>query len=288
MTENTTPAADEAQRIWDELDAQDAGKTPVDTAPEPEVTESAPQDAKAPEQGDAPVSAEQQWLDKIAGLETQLSQMHQRLRNAEGHIGGLNSQLKQAQTQVKAEGGDAPTASEIREAQKSPKAMEELRRDYPEFAKAMEDVLQADRAELNSRLAAMERRVATTQALAQPGISAADLQRVRAEVQVDIRHPGWQEKVARPEFTGWLVRQPREVQMLAASESPQDATRLLDIYSDATTATTTQRNQRLSAAAAIPAGRAGGSPKQKSLDDMTPQELWAYMDAKEAAENKGR
>jgi hypothetical protein len=95
---------------------------------------------------------------------------------------------------------------------------------------------------------------------------------------VEVRHPGWQDRVQTPEFVGWLQRQPREVQMLAASDSPQDAVRLLDLHGEASTSVTSQRTQRLASAAAIPSGRSGSNTRAKAVEDMTPQEYWAYLD----------
>jgi len=205
-----------------------------------------------------------------------LGQVTQRLRNAEGHIGGLGSQLKQqvqAAQQVTAKGGEAPTAGEIRAAQTNPEKMDALKRDYPEFADAMESAL-------NERLSALEQRIAAQpqQVQQQPGVSSEDISRLRSEMAVEIRHPGWQDRVQTPEFVGWLQRQPREVQMLAASDSPQDAVRLLDLHGEATTSASSQRTQRLASAAAIPSGRSGSNTRAKAVEDMTPQEYWAYLD----------
>ena len=285
VQEQTNPK-DEAQKIWDQLEAeengtaqppQDAEETPPSDAPaNAEPTDAAPAaQADASKEGQPP-SHEQILMDRIAGLETMLGQVTHRLRNAEGHIGGLGSQLKQQQqvaAQVTAKGGDAPSASEIRDAQQSPAKMDALKKDYPEFADAMESAL-------NERLSALEQQLKAAQQPAQQpnGVSHEEIQRLRSEMAVEVRHPGWQERVQTPEFTGWLQRQPREVQMLAASESPQDAVRLLDLHSEAVKSVTSQRTQRLSAAAAIPSGRASGSVRGKAIEDMTPQEYWAYLD----------
>jgi hypothetical protein len=285
--QETVNPQDEAQRIWDQLDADEAGGAtqaenaqdfPQESTPSPaESTGTAPAD-KADAHGgseEAAPTAEQALLDKISGLETMLGQVTSRLRNAEGHIGGLNSQLKQqfqAAQQITSKGGDAPTAGEIRAAQQNPEAMSNLKRDYPEFAEAMESAL-------NERLSVLEQRIAAQPHKAQQlGVSQDEIGRLRSEVTVEIRHPGWQDRVQTPEFVGWLHRQPREVQMLAESERPQDAVRLLDLHADAANSTTTQRNQRLSAAAAIPSGRSGSSARQKAVEDMTPQEYWRYLD----------
>ncbi len=284
--QETANPQDEAQKIWDQLEAEDAGGArPADALMDPqegtpssaESTDPAPAaQADAPGASDeAAPTAEQALLDKISGLESMLGQVTNRLRNAEGHIGGLNSQVKQqlqAAQQVASKGGDAPTAGEIRAAQQNPEAMSSLKRDYPEFAEAMESAL-------NERLSALEQRLAAQpQQAQQPGVSPDEIFRLRSEMAVEVRHPGWQDRVQTPEFVGWLQRQPREVQMLAASESPQDAVRLLDLHTQAANTTTSQRTQRLSAAAAIPSGRSGSTARTKAVEDMSPEEYWRYLD----------
>ena len=285
--QETTNPQDEAQKIWDQLEAEESGRAqpPSDEPADPPAPEPAPAEpadpapasqADAPKGGDEPApTSEQVLLDKISGLEAMLGQVTQRLRNAEGHIGGLGSQLKQQlQTaqQVAAKGGDAPTAGEIRKAQSDPEAMARLKADYPEFADAMESAL-------NERLGALEQQLKQAQQPAQQqGVSPDEIQRLRSEMAVEIRHPGWQERVRTTEFVGWLQRQAREVQMLAASDSPQDAVRLLDLHAEATKAATSTRTQRLSAAAAIPSGRSGGNVRSKPIEDMSPEEYWRYLD----------
>ena len=105
--QGTVNAQDEAKKIWDQLEAEDGGNAqPPDdasTAPDAEDSQAADTTSPAPaktadakEHGDAPApTGDQILLDKISGLETMLSQVTQRLRNAEGHIGGLGSQLRQ-------------------------------------------------------------------------------------------------------------------------------------------------------------------------------------------------
>jgi hypothetical protein len=284
--ERINPQA-EAKKIWDELDAEEIGSVPVTaerTATDEQLEQAssqAPAERQpAPEAGtqqqDAPSPDQQALMDRIAGLESALNQTTQRLRNAEGHIGGLNRQLKQQlQTahQVTAHGGEAPSAKQIAEAQKSSKAMENLRRDYPEFAEAMDAALEERLQEVVKRIPQQPQPVQ-----AQPSVTADDLNRLQSEFAVEVRHPGWKETVTQPVFRGWLERQPREVQMLAASASPQDAVRLLDLYADGTKTSAATRTQRLSAAAAIPSGRSGSATRTKAVEDMTPQEYWRYLD----------
>lgn len=282
-TQETANPEEQARAIWDELDAEDLGAAPVADSEDPpadDFTAADPTDQAPAQEADAnnggeevALTSEDVLMDKIAGLETMLTQVTQRLRNAEGHIGGLGSQLKQQQqlaAQVTARGGDAPTAGEIREAQTNPRAMESLKRDYPEFAEAMEAALYEQMQALRASMPQPQQQM--------PGVTPEEIARLRSEMAVEIRHPGWQDRVRTPEFMGWMQRQPREVQMLAASESPQDAVRLLDLHNEAMKSVSSQRTQRLSSAAAIPSGRSGGNVRQKAVEDMSPDEYWRYLD----------
>jgi len=295
VQEQTNPQ-DEAQKIWDQLEAEETGKAlPEDKAEGTQATESsdsqqpADQHAAAPaDKADAPAATdaagnEQSLMDKIAGLESMLGQVTTRLRNAEGHIGGLNGQLKQQQQlakQVASSGGEAPNADQIRQAQGSPEAMANLKRDYPEFADAMESALKQQMQEQELRIQALLKDQ-------KGGVSHEEIAQMRSELAVEAKHPNWQDRVQTPEFMGWLQRQQPEVQMLAASESPRDAIRLLDLHHEAmNSATSANKTQRLSSAAAIPSGRSGSSVRTKAVEDMTPQEYWRYLD--ELDKSKGK
>lgn len=285
MTTETNPQ-EEAQRIWDEMDKADAGQpapepveVPTEATPEVTAEEAAtPAQEEQPQEQPAATDDDPKVLrEKLAGMEAIQQQLLTRLRNAEGHIGGLSSQLKaqiEAAKAVQATGGDAPTAKEIRDAQGNPEALKKLSADYPEFAQAIAPSFDA----VNQRVAALEAR------LQQPAQSAPDvtqeINKLRAELTVEARHQGWQQEVRKPEFQGWLTKSPREVQMLAASAEPADAVRLLDLWKESRKPPVTQQAKGISAAAALPAGRAS-AVRQKPIEQMTEQEYWAYLDERE-------
>ena len=282
MTTATKPE-DEAKRIWEQLDAEDSGATapaaesdqgPTDSnaAADKAAVEDASAKAPAPEAHDDI----QSYRDKIAGLETMVQQLSGRVRNAEGHIGGLSSQLKQqiqAAQAVHAQGGDAPSASELRKAQEDPEAFKRLKEDYPEFAAAlkpaMDDLVKAELAKFKDLMPKDQQSQFDVQTLTES---------IRRELTVEVRHPGWKKEVKKPEFVGWLQSAPREVQMLAGSDDPEDAVRLLDLYKAPKQKQVTTQNAGIQAAAALPTGRSSGV-RQKSVEDMTPQEYWAYLDS---------
>ena len=97
---------DEAKKIWDQLEADDAGGAQPADEPSDDPQEGTPSPAESTDQApanhhndvsadakkdgvDPAPTAEQALLDKVTGLEAMLTQVTQRLRNAEGHIGGL-------------------------------------------------------------------------------------------------------------------------------------------------------------------------------------------------------
>lgn len=291
-TSNTQDAA--AKQIWDTLDAEDNGtKAP----PEPVVStstaaeEANPATPAAPaikadahaEVSDeaAPTAREQALLDRIAGME---SQFERRLRTAEGHIGGLNNQLKQVrQPATQTAQGDAPTAQQMQQARTDPEAMKSLKKDYPEFATALSAVLDERLSEVDRRLGEAQARPSAQQPVATPE----DLIQLRNSLVIESKHEGWEEIVRKPEFGGWLQRQPREVQMLSASADPRDAIRLLDLHATSNKPAPQQTDQRLAQAAAIPSGRHASSVRQKSTDQMTDKEFWAYQDELDRNKAKG-
>lgn len=280
----TATQTEDPKRIWEQLDAEDSGAPAPAAAPD--QTDPADSSAAAPVAAVENASSNEQpanhnddiqsYRDKIAGLETMVQQLSGRVRNAEGHIGGLSSQLKQqvqAAQAVQAKGGDAPSASEIRKAQADPEAFSRLKEDYPEFAAALEPALdhlvKSELQKIQASLKPSEREQIDVAALTEG---------IRRELTVEVRHPGWKKEVKTPEFVGWLQRTPREVQMLAASDDPEDAVRLLDLYKAPKAKQATTQTAGIQAAAALPTGRSSGV-RQKSVDDMTPQEYWAYLDS---------
>lgn len=286
-----TNAKDEAQKIWERLDAEDRGDAtpPADDESSSQRDDGTAQAAPEPKQDtQAQDNADDKLADyeleddpralrnKIAGLEAMVNQLGGRLRNAEGHIGGLNSQVKQqleAAKQVAKTGAEAPGVREISEAQSSPEAMAQLERDYPEFAKALKPTL----SKLDAQLAELQKPAEVKQVQAQAGVSREELEVMRAEMRIESKHPGWQEKVQSPEFVGWLSNSPREAKLLAASDDPQDAIRLLDLFNANKQTQAKEPPQRLKSAAVIPSGRRS-EVRTKNVDDMTPQEFWRYMD----------
>ncbi len=303
----TTEASqqDDKAKIWASLDQEEAGVKPAaaddeqkavateqqQTPKTDESQEAASADKPAAEQqpaasdkgaaGDDPYAGLPQAVrDEIVGLKTMFTQVTGRLRNAEGQIGGLKSALSEARAQAQAAGSDAPSASALREAQANPRAMAKLLEDYPEFGAAM-------KAAMDEQLAALRSELKPAKTEQASGVSPADLKKLHTEIVVEVQHPGWKDRVQTPQFRGWLEGQPREVQMLAASDEPADAIRLLDLEKEARTKGSQQRTQRLDAAASIPGGRSAPQSRAKPVEQMTAKEYWAYLDQLDAQQPRG-
>jgi hypothetical protein len=273
----TVNIQDEAKRIWDEMDAADSGNTdPVEIVAEEEQGTAQAAPTKAPPAPTVDEDDPKVLRNKLANMEAMVQQLGGRLRNAEGHIGGLNSQLKSqleaAKTVVKA-GGDAPSANQIREAQGDPEAMADLARDYPELAKALRPAMEAT---FSERFRELEKRLPSA-AQEEGGLTRKELQAFKSEMLVESSHKGWQAVVGGADFSSWLSSSPREHQLLAQSDAPADAIRLLDMYNEAKRDAPIQKQQRLSSAAAMPTGQRSPA-RTKNVDDMTAQEFWRYQD----------
>jgi hypothetical protein len=258
----------QAKKLWAELDQEDqalpGNNDEPESLPAPGAAIAAPE--QVAEEDDPYVGMTAYQKARLIGLEKQNEQLQQRVRNVEGHIGGLKSQLTARQAPAAATPGaaEAPTAAELQQAQSSPEAMQNLKRDYPEFAEAIEAVVGQSTAQLRAELARQ-----------QPQEAGLTQQHVH-EAIVEFAHPKWKELVVQPEFVGWLEQQPEEVKRLAASDLAADAVKLLDTFK-APNPVLDQRNRRLESQAGIPSGRAGSS-RGKSVDEMSDQEYWAHLD----------
>ena len=264
---DTTPEKTD-QEVWDELD------TTVETPKEEPKEEPAAKADAAPVAAQPEPAADDPFKElpeavknTIVGLQTQVGAMATRLRNSEGRLGELNGTIKQWQTAKPA----APTAAEVHAAQASPAKLDQLKADYPELFDGFEQLL--------------AQRLPAQQSIPPGLVTQAELQaaleKQAKDSEVESAHKGWKRTVQSPEFAGWYSQQPAEIRALADSDEPAVAIRMLDLF--AGTKAKRAPNPTIAAAAAIPTGRPGTSAKGKPLDEMTPEEQWAYYDAKDRA-----
>jgi len=291
----TESQQEEKARIWAELDEADRKGIPAQSTPQEPAT-AASETATSPAKGEtaAPATVDplaaatadpyagvpQIVRDEITGLK---SMFQRKLDDANGRIGGLNRELTQMREAAKTTthaGGDAPSATALKAAQGDASKMAQLKADYPQFAEALESAL-------DEKLQSVQAQLANARPANQvAGITAQDFEKFKRDSFVESKHEGWQDRVKAPAFHGWLASQSREVQLLAASDDPRDAVRLLDLESVARqrpTSQSTQDQTRLDAAAVIPTGRgAQGARVGKPVDQMTKAEYWAHLDQLDA------
>jgi hypothetical protein len=275
----------EAQAMWNEeatkLDAGD--QTPAFEAAAP-VPETPPQETPEPQaaapEPEAPVDPlaglpeeVKIALGKITQLEQANAQLLHHVKTAEGRVAAMQREFqqgRQAATSVDA----APSQGQMAAAAKNPEKWEQLKQDFPEWAGAMEEYV-------GSKLSGME-----------PGVKATDIveyvQRQIAaeretmkvaieEARVEGKYENWRDTVNTPDFAAWYALQPAEVKALADSTAARDAIRMLDLFHVAKAKPASEikqeRGARLAAAATT---RPGQTPPPKTLDDMSPEEVWNY------------
>lgn len=251
------------------------GETPAQDAPAGDAPAGEPE--KQPEQ---PTTQVDPVLEEIRAT---LSKLDGRVRNTEGHIGGLNSafsrfqQEQQAAAQAAAtqrhSGNDAPSSAQMAAASKDLTKWNQLKADFPEWGDALEERLGAlavPRVDENALRAQWQQEMQQREAA---------LQAQLGELRIEVAHRGWKQTVKTPEFHEWRRSQGPEVEALAHSSRPEDAIRMLDLYQEAAKARLPQTAQQIEAdrrarlaAAAAPSGVAGST--RRSVNEMTDDEVW--------------
>ncbi|NUX58659.1 hypothetical protein [Paraburkholderia youngii] len=288
------------QQLWDEeAKATDApADAPVVVQPAAETT---PVETVVEQQQ----QQQQQTDDPYAGLHPTIRAkleaqdlLAERLRKAEGHIGGLSSENKRITAELAAAKAaadavrSAPTQTQVANAQRSTEKWDQLKQDFPEWADALEERLGSNAQPDLDGLRRQIRDELTPQLTSE--ISARLKADIAAETEgrlVNVAHRGWKDLVKTPEFTAWYGQQPEHVKALGASPTAEDAITLLDHYKaqaasrpDAA-AIKASRQQRMQDAATVVRGNAAMAPV-KSTDDMTPEEYWNHLARQDAAATK--
>lgn len=223
------------------------------TEPKPEVKQEEPVEAKEPEpetpaatpevkaEEPDPLRDMKAELESVKARLASVDKIPDRLRNIEGHIGGLTSQLKTAMATAKAvekAGGEAPTQAQIQKAVVDPERMKALKEDFPDFVDAIE-ALQGQVAAIKAAPhgddleARMGQRLKEAQATAKAEaetLSATKAAEARQLAMLDLKHDGWEETINTPEFGAWFQKQAPDIQALAKSPKARDAIRMLDAF----------------------------------------------------------
>ncbi len=268
-TENPAEATTEADATEATQQAEDEKTDPFDALP-PEVR------------------ARLAQLDTLAAQVAELPKLAQSVKTAEGRVAAMQRELDVARNAAKAV-REAPTQAQISAASADTTKWAKLQDDFPEWAEATEQYVKAQLAGLTPQQA---------QAFDPAEVDARIEQRLEAErksmaalveeAKVEGKYPDWKDTVNGDEFKTWYAAQPADIQALANSPAGRDAIKLIDRFESAKAAPAEQvvaeRKSKLAAAVTTKPG-SPGARTTKSVDDMTPQELWDY-EARKAQKRK--
>ena len=277
----------EAQNLWNEeaeklnnedavpefenqsaaLETQDASAQPPEANPQPEGQPDDPL-AGLPE----PV---RQALARITELESANTQLLHHVKTAEGRVAAMQREFQQArQAQQTVAPDDAPSRGQMSAAAKNPEKWEQLKQDFPEWASAMEEYVGSKLSGVQGGVQALQVADYVQEQLA---TAKADMQIAIEEARIEGKYDDWRTTVATPEFSQWFALQPAEVKALADSTAGKDAIKMLDLFSTARAKPASEvRQERGARLAAAATTRPGQTPPPKTLDDLSPEELWNY------------
>ncbi len=291
MEENQL-SPEEAQQLWDEeaakLDADDqSANQSMATAPDDPLLEDEPiaEEAAPSEEPEDPLAslpeAVRAKLAQIDELATANAQLLHHVKTAEGRVAAMQREFQQARVaQQQVAPQEAPSQGQIANAAKNPEKWEQLKEDFPEWAGAMEEYVASKLGSGQSQQGLGPQQVGGF-VQQQVDQTKAEMRQAIEEARVDGKYENWKDTVNTLEFTQWFTVQSPEIRSLANSDSARDAIRMLDLFHETKKRSASdikqERGQRLAAAATT---RPGQTPPPKTLDDMSPEELWNYEAAK--------
>jgi hypothetical protein len=265
--EAAAPSAEEAAPQGGETEELETQEASADTE-EPATTDPL---AKLPEEVKAA-------FGKISQLEQANAQLLQHVKTAEGRVAAMQREFAQAKAaQQSVVPQEAPTQGQMSAAAKNPEKWEQLKQDFPEWADAMEEYVAAKLGGVKPAAPGLDPQVVAAFVHQQVSQSKAEMARTIEEARIEGKYDGWKDTVNSTDFVQWFTVQTPEVQALANSPAARDAIRMLDLFNESKKRSATdikqERGARLAAAATV---RPGQTPPPKTLDDMSPSELWNY------------
>jgi hypothetical protein len=279
----------EAQNLWNEeakkLDAEDAVpefETQSAQVDEPVQVEQQPEGQPEDPLAGLPEPV-RQALARITELESANTQLLHHVKTAEGRVAAMQREFQQArQAQQTVAPDDAPSQGQMSAAARNPEKWEQLKQDFPEWASAMEEYVGAKLSNVQGGVQALQVADYVQEQLA---TVKADMRVAIEEARVEGKYDDWRTTVATPEFSQWFALQPAEVRSLADSTAGKDAIKMLDLFSTAKAKPASEiRQERGARLAAAATSRPGQTPPPKTLDDLSPEELWNYEANKREAQ----
>ena len=271
----------EAQNLWNEeaqkLDAEDAVpefETQSAQVDEPVQVEQQPEGQPEDPLAGLPEPV-RQALARITELESANTQLLHHVKTAEGRVAAMQREFQQArQAQQTVAPDDAPSQGQMSAAARNPEKWEQLKQDFPEWASAMEEYVGAKLSDVRGGVQALQVADYVQEQLAS---AKADMRVAIEEARIEGKYDDWRTTVATPEFSQWFALQPAEVKSLADSTAGKDAIKMLDLFSTARAKPASEiRQERGARLAAAATSRPGQTPPPKTLDDLSPEDLWNY------------
>jgi len=284
---------EEAQQLWNEeaakLDADDqSANQSMATAPEDSLLEDEPiaEEATFSEEPEDPLAGlsdvVRAKLAQIDELATANAQLLHHVKTAEGRVAAMQREFQQARVaQQQVAPQEAPSQGQIVSAAKNPEKWEQLKDDFPEWAGAMEEYVASQLGSVQQQGNMLTPEQVAGYVQQQVEQTKSEIRQAIEEARVDGKYENWKDVVNTLEFTQWFTVQSPETRSLANSDSARDAIRMLDMFHETKKRSAAdikqERGQRLAAAAST---RPGQTLPPKTLDDMSPEELWNYEAAK--------
>jgi flagellin-like hook-associated protein FlgL len=195
-------------------ESPDATPKTEQTAIDPAAVAKAAEDKKAEEAAAQAAAAEAEkerervYFESLPASVRQqhesLAKLPDRLRNIEGHIGGLKSAVQAAAEASKtatAAGKEAPTQEQVAAAGSSGPKWEKMKEDFPDWAEAFEERIAAQAA--NAPKGAAVDVEGLRKDISGEVSGALDAAEERAVLR--IKHPDWKTKVNTPDFKAWTL-----------------------------------------------------------------------------------
>lgn len=277
MSDETQEPEVDAQQLWDEeATARESGEPAAETAPEP--TDQGPEAEPEPE-----VDPLAELRDQVKTLSSQLGTVTSDLKSAQGRIAAWQREQAEAAKKAAKAVEEAPSAGQMAAAVANPESWNKLKEEFPDWATATEHFVEG---KLNAvKLPPQDSGAIEALKSEVVGLQSS-VNRTLAELHVAIAHRGWQQTVKTEDFKTWYGAQPREVQALGASDAPDDAIRMLDLFEASRKTAVQERNRadalkvkregNLANAAATPRGVKAVRTDTVDLDNMSPEQLWQY------------
>lgn len=217
--------------------------------------------------------------DRFKALEAEAAaqkELTQRVKTAEGRVAAMQRELDVAKNAAKAV-STGPSAAQIDAAKASTQKWDSLKADFPEWAAATDEFV-------NAKLAGLKQPADTVKGLSPEEVGKLVAKEL-AYSKVADKHEDWLDVIKTPEYSTWYAAQDDKTKALGDSDKPKDAISLLDLYAESKTKSATsvkeERKAKLEAAVGKKPGNASASTG-KTVDQMSVKELWDY-EAKQAA-----